>query len=136
MKSPLARASSIMKERYGERSTESLKPRNTRNTRKIPEKEIWISCVSCFSWSQMPWIDQPISFIDFEGSVASGILEYGVAMVERGEIVDTRTRLCGPVGQVRPQDTAVHGLDAQSLAAQAPFADEWEFFAGLRERGP
>ncbi|HEY1111673.1 MAG TPA: 3'-5' exonuclease, partial [Opitutaceae bacterium] len=31
---------------------------------------------------------------------------------------------------------AVHGLDPASLCGLSPFADEWEFFAGLRERGP
>lgn len=82
------------------------------------------------------WIDQPIFFVDFEGSRASGILEYGVVTLHRGEVVDTRTRLCRPQGWIRPEDTAVHGLSAAALAPCAPFADEWEFFAALRERGP
>ena len=84
----------------------------------------------------LTWSDQPIFFVDFEGSRTSGILEYGVATVLRGEIVDAHTRLCRPTGRVRPEDTAVHGLDAAALAARPPFADDWDFFAGLRERGP
>ena len=30
----------------------------------------------------------------------------------------------------------MHGLQEAMLAEAAPFADEWEYFAGLRERGP
>jgi DNA polymerase III epsilon subunit-like protein len=84
----------------------------------------------------MSWIDQPIFFVDFEGSRASGILEYGVAEVLGGRIVGTSTRLCRATGRVRAEDVAVHGLEERALAGLAPFADEWDYFAGLRERGP
>ena len=84
----------------------------------------------------MSWTEQPIHFVDFEGSRASGVLEYGVVTLWRGEIVATRTRLCAATGRVRAEDTAVHGLRAETLGDAAPFADEWEFFAELRERGP
>lgn len=86
--------------------------------------------------SPMRWTEQPIHFLDFEGSAASGILEYGVATLAGGRIVETRTRLCRATGRVRPEDSAVHGLHEAELASSAPFADDWEYFAGLRERGP
>jgi DNA polymerase-3 subunit epsilon len=82
------------------------------------------------------WTEQRIFFVDFEGSRAAGVLEYGVAELWRGEIVDTRTRRCAPTGRVRAEETAVHGLGEAELAGAAPLADEWEYFAGLRERGP
>lgn len=84
----------------------------------------------------MRWTGQPIFFIDFEGSRASGILEYGVATLHEGRIVDTRTRLCRATGPVRAEDAAVHGLREADTAAQAPLAADWDYFAGLRERGP
>ena len=84
----------------------------------------------------MSWVNQPIYFVDFEGSRTSGILEYGVAEVLEGKITSARTRLCRATGSVRPEDVAVHGLEAAALSGEAPFADEWEYFAGLRERGP
>lgn len=84
----------------------------------------------------MAWIDQPVFFVDFEGSRISGILEYGVVTVLRGQVVETCTRLCCATGRVRAKDSAVHGLEADALAAHAPFADDWEYFASLRERGP
>ncbi|MDD2765137.1 MAG: 3'-5' exonuclease [Opitutaceae bacterium] len=84
----------------------------------------------------MRWVGQTIFFIDFEGSLASGILEYGVATLRDGRIVEAKTRLCRATGRVRPEDTAVHGLRKSDVAAQAPLADDWEYFAGLRERGP
>jgi DNA polymerase-3 subunit epsilon len=84
----------------------------------------------------MSWTEQRIHFVDFEGSRASGVLEYGVVTLWRGEIVATRTRLCAATGRVRPEDTAVHGLRAETQGDAAPFAADWEYFAGLREAGP
>ena len=84
----------------------------------------------------MSWTEQPIFFVDFEGSRASGVLEFGVATVLGGRVVDGVTRRCAATGRVRAEDVAVHGLSEASLAECAPFAEEWELFAGLRERGP
>ncbi len=84
----------------------------------------------------MNWTEQAIFFIDFEGSQQSGVLEYGVVELRGSRIVTTRTRLCQATGRVRPEDEAVHGLSERTVAPWAPFADEWELFAGLRERGP
>jgi DNA polymerase-3 subunit epsilon len=82
------------------------------------------------------WKDQLIHFIDFEGSVASGILEYGVVSLHAGAIVATTGRACRPAGRVRPEDIAIHGLEPAALAGQAPFADEFARFAALRASGP
>lgn len=84
----------------------------------------------------MSWTAQPIFFVDFEGSRTSGVLEFGVAIVLGGRVTPGRTRLCQAIGRVRPEDAAVHGLTEPLLAAQAPFVEEWEYFAGLREQGP
>lgn len=84
----------------------------------------------------MPWPDQLIHFVDFEGSTTSGILEYGVVSVRRGEIVAARGRLCRATGRVRAEDTAVHGLDAAVTAGEPPFGEDFEVFAALREGAP
>ena len=84
----------------------------------------------------MHWADTSIHFIDFEGSTASGILEFGVVTLRAGVIAETRTRLCRATGRVAAEDTALHGLDEPALRDTAPFKDEWEYFAGLRESGP
>lgn len=84
----------------------------------------------------MSWTQQSIFFVDFEGSLGSGILEFGVAEVHRGNVVSTRTRKCRPTGGIRAEDQAVHGLEPNTLAGQAPFADEWNYFLSLRELGP
>src|SRR5688572_24675433 len=106
-----------------------LKPRNTPNTRKNPHWRFGFRVVRVFR-GFMSWIDQPIFFVDFEGSRVSGILEYGVVTLLRGEIVEARTRLCAATGRVRAEDTEVHGLTAEGLAQHRPFADDWESFAG------
>lgn len=82
------------------------------------------------------WLDTPIHFIDFEGNRTSGVLEFGVVTLRGGAVAAARTRTCAAIGRVAPEDTAVHGLDAASVAREAPFAAEWEYFAGLRESGP
>lgn len=84
----------------------------------------------------MSWTEQPIFFVDFEGNRTSGVLEFGVATLLLGQITDVRTRLCAPVGRILPTDTAVHGLTVDNVAGAEPFADEWEYFAGLRDVGP
>ena len=84
----------------------------------------------------MSWAETPIHFLDFEGNAASGIIEFGVVTLRGGEIAGTRTRLCRALGRVAPEDTAVHGLTEPALGTCAPFRDEWEYFAGLRESGP
>jgi len=84
----------------------------------------------------MHWKETPIHFIDFEGARGCGILEYGVATVLGGEIVSTATRLCRAHGRVRVEDTAVHGIRVEDTGDAAPFADDWEAFAGMRARGP
>lgn len=84
----------------------------------------------------MRWTEQAIHFIDFEGNRRSGILEYGVSTVLGGQITATRTRLCAAQGQVRADETEVHGLSASDVAGHAPFSDEWETFMALRSTGP
>jgi DNA polymerase-3 subunit epsilon len=41
----------------------------------------------------MSWTEHPIHFLDFEGSRASGVLEYGVAVLQCGAILETHTRV-------------------------------------------
>lgn len=84
----------------------------------------------------MRWMEQPVFFVDFEGSLASGVLEYGIATLMGGKVTATLTRLCAPAGRVRREDTEIHGLRAESLSGCPPFSADWEVFASRRERGP
>jgi DNA polymerase III epsilon subunit-like protein len=84
----------------------------------------------------MQWMEQPIFFIDFEGSRASGVLEYGLVTLLGGRVTSAQTRLCAPTGRVRAEDTRIHGLGAQALEGCAPFSADWEVFADHREKGP
>ncbi len=82
------------------------------------------------------WTQQTIHFVDFEGSLTSGIVEFGVVTLHQGEITARRTRLCRPVGRIRREDTAVHGLKPATLAGAAPFAAEFDYWAERRATGP
>lgn len=68
--------------------------------------------------------------------MASGIVEYGVATVHRGQVTTTTTRLCQPTGRLRAEDIAVHGLEAAALAGHAPMQDDFAQFTAWRESGP
>lgn len=82
------------------------------------------------------WTEQPIFFVDFEGNRTTGVVEYGVATVVNGQVVETRTRFCRAEAKLSPQDTEVHGLTEDEVADYPPFREEWDVFADLRERGP
>ncbi|MGC6424244.1 MAG: 3'-5' exonuclease [Lentimonas sp.] len=78
----------------------------------------------------------PIHVIDFEGSRQSGVVEYGVVTLLGDQIEATYSRLCAPIGTISDRDQQQHGISEARAAEEAPFADEWELFAGLRESGP
>lgn len=84
----------------------------------------------------MRWPAQPIHFLDFEGSLSSGVLEYGVVRLDHGAVTATWTRLCAARGSVRPEDAAVHGLTPEVVAGAAPLADDFAQFVTWREAGP
>jgi DNA polymerase III epsilon subunit-like protein len=82
------------------------------------------------------WTEQPLYFIDFEGGVGSGVIEYGIATILGGRVTEVVTRLCAPTGRLRPDETQVHGLREEDLDRSEPFSADWELFADLREKGP
>lgn len=84
----------------------------------------------------MTWPEQLIHVVDFEGSLSSGVLEYGVVSWRGGQILATHTRRCGATGRIRPEDVAVHGLSGAALAGAARLSEDFECFAGLRQSGP
>lgn len=83
----------------------------------------------------MNWTGVPVHMIDFEGCARSGIVEYGVVTLLGGEVTSTVGRLCAPTGPVWSEDTRVHGLQDGDLSGLAPFSDDWDTFATLRETG-
>jgi DNA polymerase III epsilon subunit-like protein len=80
--------------------------------------------------------DTPIHVIDFEGSLRTGVVEFGAATLMNGAIVAARTRLCAPVAKIPPEESRVHGISEASASRQAPFSDESAYFMQLRETGP
>ncbi len=84
----------------------------------------------------MHWRAATLHFLDFEGSLAGGVVEYGVAVLRGGDVVDATTRLCRPHGPLRREDVAVHGIAEAEVADAAPLSADWERFAGWRQHGP
>ncbi len=84
----------------------------------------------------MAWPNQRLHVLDFEGSLASGVLEYGIVAWQSGRILQVWTRRCRPTGTIRAQDAAVHGLEASALQALPGLAEDFPLFAGLRQEGP
>ena len=83
----------------------------------------------------MFWQDVPIHVLDFEGSVRSGIVEYGVATLLGGRIVETATRLCSVRAPIPLEESEVHGIFDDDVEGRPPVEADWEFFRGLRATG-
>lgn len=81
------------------------------------------------------WTDFPVHVIDFEGSVRTGIVEYGVVTLVGGCIESASTGKCRPRRAVPADEARVHGLGGKDLAQWETFETQWERFAGLRRTG-
>jgi len=82
----------------GVKSTEEELPRNTRNTRKkVSALGFRVSVCSVGNI----WTDQPIFFVDFEGSRAKRHPGVRIAEVHHGKIASRHTRLCRATGRGR-----------------------------------
>jgi len=83
----------------------------------------------------MHWTDTPIHVIDFEGSHASGVVEYGVVSLHKGTVTDVQTRICRPDAPPLEAELRVHGISAGEAGEMPPFSDERARFFALRESG-
>src|SRR4051794_23929773 len=102
---PLSDASSTMSVRWRERSidqglgTKDEGPRTKRlHNFAVKTAHFGFQLVVLRPWSLvlrplMSWIEQPIFFVDFEGSAVSGVLEYGVVALRGAQITEAHTRL-------------------------------------------
>ncbi|MDR1497565.1 MAG: 3'-5' exonuclease [Puniceicoccales bacterium] len=81
------------------------------------------------------WKDIPIHIMDFEGSVRTGIVEYGIVTLHCGEIVGAWTRLCAADAPIPQLDTQCHGLRDGDLVGALPVREDWVLFSGLRRTG-
>lgn len=83
------------------------------------------------------WTETPIHVLDFEGSRATGVVEYGIATLLGGKVTQTHTRICAPRSGFIPQtETQVHGIGRAETAGAPPFATERSLFVDLRNCGP
>lgn len=73
--------------------------------------------------------------IDFEGSLRTGVVEYGIVTLQHGTVVAVDTRLCRNVWKLPPEESRVHGLTDGELSGTEPFDAEWPRFAALRDSG-
>ncbi|MDX8415498.1 3'-5' exonuclease [Intestinicryptomonas porci] len=77
----------------------------------------------------------PIYAIDFEGSKAIGIVEFGVAGILNGDIFFSDTKICAPKKSIDLKTRKITGI-TDSLAGQnPPFEAHCEMFSSLRQNG-
>ncbi|MGB0373204.1 MAG: 3'-5' exonuclease [Opitutales bacterium] len=81
-------------------------------------------------------LSAPIAFLDFEGCTRTGIVEYGIALWERGEIKSVETALCAPRESLNLADTRLHGLRERDLVGAESIEVFWELFSSLRQKAP
>jgi DNA polymerase III epsilon subunit-like protein len=81
------------------------------------------------------WTEVPVHVVDFEGSLNTGVVEFGVVTLHGGAVTGLATRPCRARRPIPPGEVAVHGLADHELASCEPFEAEWPRFANLRETG-
>ena len=81
------------------------------------------------------WKSKPVFMMDFEGSPASGVVEYGVVSLLEGRVAGVDTGLCRPVGFISGRDEEVHGIRMETVRGMTPFKDLYARFVGYRRRG-
>jgi len=81
------------------------------------------------------WENTIIHFIDFEGSKASGVVEYGIATFQNYTITNTYTRLCAPVRAIPPIEYGIHKIKTDLANSFPPFSQDFALFKKLRKTG-
>ena len=73
------------------------------------------------------WVDCPIAFIDLEttgrDAALDRIVEIGVVLGVRGEILERHSWLVNPGRPIPPEVTAVHGIKDEDVADKPSFAE-------------
>ena len=81
------------------------------------------------------WKQLPVYMMDFEGSALSGVVEFGVAVLEGGAIRSTHTAMCRPTGVISARDREVHGIGEAETRDRTPFSECYKAFVAFRRRG-
>ena len=74
--------------------------------------------------------------MDFEGNRGSGVVEYGVATVMGGKVVEARSEFCRPHGRIPRREEELHGISERDVLGSLPLEEHWGYFADLRDSGP
>ena len=80
----------------------------------------------------MNWGKASIGVLDFEGTVRTGVVEFGMVVTRGASIVETDTATCCPEAELLPEDERAHGLREKDLAGATPFRERLGLFSGLR----
>ncbi len=83
----------------------------------------------------MDWGNVKIHLLDFEGSVRTGIVEYGIATVCGGRITGVASRLCSVRRAIPAEESEVHGIFDADVEGLAPIEADWEIFRAFRQSG-
>lgn len=77
----------------------------------------------------------PIFALDFEGAIACGIVEFGVAEIRNWEIVSLKTSLCAPRQKVAPKTMDMCDFSANELKRAPKFESFANDFIQMRKAG-
>ncbi|MGF1449556.1 MAG: 3'-5' exonuclease [Opitutales bacterium] len=84
----------------------------------------------------MDWREARIHVIDFEGTSRSGVVEFGAVTLYGGLLLESRTALCAPTGEVAGADLRVHGIQETDTSGLDSFGAHFDTFVQLRRTGP
>ncbi len=79
----------------------------------------------------MNWQKAKIGVIDFEGSVRTGIVEYGYVTIKKSKIINSETSCCNPSKKLMAEEEKSYRLKHAALSTHAHFSDKRELFMHL-----
>ena len=82
------------------------------------------------------WHEHLIHCLDFEGSLRSGVLEYGLVTIRDLDVVEMATRFCRGTGSIPEMEAVTHQIRDADVVDALPLSDSWELFRDLRMTGP
>lgn len=83
-----------------------------------------------------PWHHCQIHCLDFEGSLRSGIIEYGLVTIQHMDVLSMHTRLCKGEGPIPEMESLTHQIRDEDVNDAESLSSDWELFRDKRSSGP
>ena len=81
----------------------------------------------------MNWGKANIGILDFEGTVRTGVVEFGIVITHGTSIIEFDTAICCPEAIMLPNEERAHGLRKKDFVAAPPFRERFDLFSKIHD---